>query len=85
MNVEFLEIRMNKPLLEQLAYRTGGKYYNVEEADKIADDLGKDVKFSPKEIIQTNEIELWNWRYLATAIILLLGIEWFMRKRSGML
>ncbi len=85
MNVEFLETRMNKPLLEQLAYRTGGKYYNVDEAGKTANDLGKDVKFSPKEIIQTNEIELWNWQYLAAAIILLLGIEWFMRKRSGML
>jgi len=85
MNVEFLETKMNKPLLEQLAYRTGGRYYNVEEAGKIANDLNKDVKFSPKEIIQTNEIELWNWRYLAAAIILLLGIEWFMRKRSGML
>ena len=85
MNVEFLETKMNKPLLEQIAYRTGGKFYNVSEAGRMSADLGRDVKLSPKEIVQTSEIELWNWKYLAGAIILLLGIEWFLRKRSGML
>jgi hypothetical protein len=85
MNVEFLETKMNKPVLEQIAYRTGGKYYDIKQADEITTDLQKDVKFTPKEIVQTSEIELWNWKYLAAAIVLLLGIEWFLRKRNGML
>ena len=85
MNVEFLETKMNKPLLEQIAYRTEGKYYDIKDADEIAADLRKDVKFTPKEIIQTSEIELWNWKYLAVTIVLLLGVEWFLRKRNGML
>jgi hypothetical protein len=85
MNAEFIDTKMNKSLLEQIAYRTGGKYYDINQADAIAGDLGKDIKFTPKEIIQTSEIELWNWKYLAAVIVLLLGIEWFLRKRNGML
>ncbi|MBI4811156.1 MAG: hypothetical protein HY800_06920 [Ignavibacteriales bacterium] len=85
MNIEFLETKMNKPFLEQLAYRTGGKYYNVGEAVDVARDLEKEVNFSSKEVIRSQDIELWNWKYLGGAIVLLLGIEWFLRKRSGML
>ncbi|MDI6767100.1 MAG: hypothetical protein QME52_09790 [Bacteroidota bacterium] len=85
MNVEFLETKMNKTLLEQIAYRTGGRYYDLANAGAIANDMEKDVKFSPREIIHTSEIELWNWKYLAALIIILLAVEWFIRKRSGML
>ncbi len=85
MNVEFLETKMNKSLLEQIAYRTGGKYYDIGKVDVLGADIGRDVKFTPKEIVRTSEIELWNWKYIAAIIVLLLGIEWFLRKRSGML
>ena len=85
MNVEFIETRMNKPLMEQIAYRTGGKYYNAQELTMLASDVAANVKFASKEIIHTSEIELWNWKYIAAAVILLLAVEWFLRKRSGML
>lgn len=84
-NIEFLETKMNKPFLEQLAYRTGGKYYNVGEAVDVARDLEKEVNFASKEVVRSQDIELWNWKYLGGVIVLLLGIEWFLRKRSGML
>ncbi len=84
-NAEFLETRMNKELLEQIAFRTGGKYYDVKNASGLSDDLSSAVKLTPKEIIQTSEIELWNWQYIAAILVLLFGIEWFLRKRSGML
>ncbi len=84
-NVEFLETKMNKTLLEQIAYRTGGRYYDLVNAGAIANDMEQDLKFSTREIIHTNEIELWNWKYLAALVIILLAVEWFIRKRSGML
>ncbi len=85
MNVEFLETKMNKQLLEQLAYRTNGKYYPLADAQRLADDMKTNEQFSSKEIVQTSEIELWNWYYLAGVIVLLLAVEWFMRKQSGMI
>jgi len=84
-NVEFLETRMNKPLLEQLAYRTGGKYYDLTMAGQVGNDFANGLKLVSKEIVYTSEIELWNWKYLGTVVIILLGMEWFLRKRNGML
>ena len=84
-NVEFLQTRMDKQLLEQLADRTGGHYFNIADAGQLANDITTAVKLAPKEIVLASEIELWNWQYLAAIVIVLFGIEWFLRKRSGML
>lgn len=84
-NVEFLETRMNKPLLEQIADRTGGAYADAAEVAQIGEHFRAGPKLSSKVIIQTSEIELWNWRYVAAVLILLFAIEWFLRKRNGML
>jgi len=84
-NVEFLQTRMNKQLLEQLAFQTAGKYYDIDAAEGLSHDLASAVKLEPKEIVNTSEIELWNWKYLAAIIIVLFAVEWFLRKRSGML
>jgi hypothetical protein len=84
-NVEFLETRMNKQLLEQLAYQTGGKYYDLDAAAGLPQDIASVVNLEPKEITSTSEIEVWNWKFLGGFIIALLAVEWFIRKRSGML
>lgn len=85
MNVEFLETKMNKQLLEQMAFQTGGTYYDIADASDLKKGLASGRTFEPKELVQTSEIELWNWKYLAATVILLFALEWFLRKRSGML
>jgi hypothetical protein len=84
MNVEYLETKMNRQLLEQIAHRTGGKFYMLGATGDLAKDIAG-VKLTPKEVVQAGEIELWNWKYVAVAIIALFAIEWFLRKRSGMI
>jgi hypothetical protein len=84
-NVEFLQTRMNKQLLEQVAFQTGGKYYDIDSAGGLSRDITSAVKLEPKELVSASEIELWNWKYLAGVIIFLFALEWFIRKRSGML
>ncbi|MBI1807231.1 MAG: hypothetical protein HYR76_09300 [Ignavibacteria bacterium] len=85
MNVEFLETKMNKQLLEQMAFQTGGKYYDIANTRELKNGLVSGRKLEPKELVQSSEIELWNWKYLAAIVILLFALEWFLRKRSGML
>ncbi len=85
MNVEFLQTRMNKPLLEQLAFRTGGAYMDLDMAHSITDSIRTHTPLRTMEITQTAEIELWNWQYLAALVVLLLAVEWIIRKGSGML
>lgn len=85
LNVEFTQTRMNKALLEQIAYRTGGTYYDLANAESIAADLRSGVKLIPQDAIRASETELWNWKYMAGIMILLFAAEWFLRKRSGLL
>lgn len=85
MNVEFLETKMNKPLLEQLAYRTGGKYAPLAAAGAGPAAVAGGGSYAAREIVQATELELWNWQYLAGAIIILLALEWLLRKQSGMI
>ncbi|MBI1803393.1 MAG: VWA domain-containing protein [Ignavibacteriae bacterium] len=84
-NVEFLQTKMDKQLLEQIAYRTGGRYFNLNEAKDLANDIVATAKLIPKELVQASEIELWNWQYFAAFLIVIFALEWFLRKRSGML
>jgi hypothetical protein len=83
MNIEFLDTKMNKQLLEQIADKTGGEYASIENSGNIISTIRKH-KFSSLEVTTTKEIELWNWEYLAGFLIIVLALEWFIRKRGGL-
>lgn len=83
MNIEFLDTKMNKQLLEQIAYKTRGTYASIENADSALSWIAK-RKFSTQEVTTAKEIEIWNWEYVAGLLIILFSLEWFIRKRSGM-
>ena len=76
---------MNKELLQQIAYRTHGTYHDLADRASLGREIASSVKFAPKELVEASEIELWNWKYLAGFVILAFSVEWFFRKRSGML
>jgi len=84
-NVEFLETRMNRELLEQLAFHTGGVYTDITHASMLIDTIRTRTEFSAKELTDSTELELWNWQFIAALIVLLFATEWFVRKGSGML
>ncbi len=85
LSLEFLDTRMNAQLLRQLAERTGGKFFTPAEIGQLPDALRRTAAFSPREVSQAREFELWNWKYMLALVVLLFAIEWFVRKRSGML
>ena len=84
MNVEFLETKMNKALLEQIAFRTGGAFAPLAAVEGSVGNVARGEAFTAREIATATEVELWNWQYLAGAIIALLALEWLLRKQSGM-
>ena len=85
LDLEFEETRMNATLLRQLAYRTGGRFFAPSELSELAPVLRSQASFLPREVVRTREVDLWSWEYTLATIILLLGFEWFIRKRNGML
>jgi hypothetical protein len=88
-NVEFQDTRMNASLLQQIAHRSGGKYYTAAngafKAAQLGNDISKDPNFVPRTVTQKSEYDLWNLKYILGAIVVLFGLEWFIRKRSGMM
>lgn len=83
--VEFQETRMNKSLLEQIAYQSGGKYFDPQNISQLADELPRSTRLRPKELTHASEFELWSLPIILTLIVVLFGVEWFIRKQSGML
>jgi len=84
-SIEFLDTKMNKPLMEQIAAVTGGKYVDASDFPTLMKDFASRPFMKPETARSTSELELWNLPSILTVIVALLGFEWFIRKRSGML
>ncbi len=82
---EFVETRMNKELLQQIAYRSGGIYYDAENIDSLAKDIRNAPGFLPRSQLTALKYSLWNEPWPYAVILLLLTVEWTLRKRSGMI
>ncbi len=80
-SLEFLQTKMNESLLQGLAMKTGGQYFT----DSTFISLAEILNFSIKKTLESTEMQLWNKLGLLIALIIFLTIEWFLRKRSGML
>jgi hypothetical protein len=79
-NPEFLDTHANPELLLALAGITGGK---SGPPDSLAG-IVQAMNFPGRESISTREIELYNFPLLLVITIVLLSLEWFIRKRKGM-
>jgi hypothetical protein len=84
-HAEYLETRMNKPLLQQIAVQTGGRYYESNEFGSLAQDITRLPDFKSRNVSKPAEIEIWNSRWMLASIIFIFALEWFLRKRNGML
>ena len=84
-SIEFLDTKMNKPLMEQIASTSGGRYADAADVSSLMKDLHLRPFMKPEKVSSTSETELWNLPSLLAVIVALFGIEWFLRKRSGML
>ncbi len=84
-DIEMLNPKMDYEFLNSLANVSGGKFFNTDESKSLFKLLSKLNLKSSKEKVDTKEYSLWSNEFLMIAIILLFGIEWFIRKREGML
>lgn len=83
-DLEYLNLRMNSKLLRSIAERTGGKFYMPDEAASFINDLKHHSSFKPRALTQRSEIALWNLPWLLGFAILCFAIEWYLRKKYGM-
>ncbi len=83
--VELINTRTDAEFLSLLANQTKGKCFTSSGNKDLADFLRMLKNESSKEKITTKEINLWSDSRIMILIILIFGVEWFLRKRAGML
>ena len=83
--IEFLQTSMNVPFLRALAERTGGKFYTYDQTGSLVEDIQANKAFTPRSIEQSEEWSMRESIWFLIAALTLFSIEWFIRKRSGML
>lgn len=85
LNIEFQDTRLNKSLLEQLAARSGGAYYDPDDLRNLPRTIQSLPSFQPREVVRSTDVELWNAQWSLAILIAFFACEWYLRKRNGML
>ncbi|MDP4193096.1 MAG: vWA domain-containing protein [Bacteroidota bacterium] len=83
--IEMINPGMDKDFLTVLSKQTGGKFYYGKNFDQFFNMLQENNKKQSKEKMMQSEITLWSNEWMLVLIVLLFAVEWFLRKRSGML
>lgn len=76
-NEELSDTNMRLENLKRMAQLTGGSVLNVGELSKLKDL----IKTEPLTTTLRSERPLWDNGWIAALLILLLGMEWFMRRK----
>lgn len=88
LNIEYQNLRMNAALLRRMAERTGGRFFTAQQViqnpQALTDALTKAPNFKARPVTERTEITVWNRPWLLAIAIGLFALEWFTRKRSGM-
>jgi len=83
--IELINPVMNYGLLKLLADESGGNYYTPEKYELLSNQLAEINNTASKEKIVTSDVTLWSDEWLLIITILLFSLEWFLRKKMGML
>lgn len=80
-SVEFANTSQDADFLREIAARTGGRYAGPAEAAA----LGGLLPRAARPIVLKSEVDLWNTTPFFVLFVLVLGAEWLLRKRYGLL
>jgi hypothetical protein len=83
-NYENLDLRANHNLLYQLAFQSGGRFYNTNQSEQMITDLQNNNRLKATSYLQEMVNELINLKWLFFVVLLLLSVEWFLRKFWGL-
>ena len=80
--IEFADPRLARPLLVEIAGRSGGRYFGLHEAHELP---GAVPERSESITVREKPRELWDTVHLLGLLALLLTVEWALRKRFRLL
>jgi hypothetical protein len=85
LNLEYRDTRMNIQALRRIADGTGGAWVHPDETEKLADLLLEIDAYEARVETAVSDYQMWNLPAALAALVALFSLEWFLRKRNGML
>ena len=77
---EFSNAELNVALLKTLAEGSGGKYYPLEEASQLV----YRIPLVESATSTITDVDIWDMPLIFGLLLSMLGLEWFLRKRVGL-
>jgi len=84
-NIESQFINPNVTKLGQLATNSKTQLYYISKYKQLLEELKNNEKYKITQQETVTQLPLVNWKYLLGILILVLGIEWFLRKYNGLI
>ncbi|MCJ7645464.1 glutamine amidotransferase [bacterium] len=81
-SLESENAQLNEPLLRELSDSTGGKYFHINSIVSEEIILPEVREATP---VVKRVVAVWNNPYIFFFLFILLSIEWYIRRRSGMM
>jgi hypothetical protein len=69
--------------LQQLATKTGGKLFYKNQIDDLTNELLENKSFYTVQKSSVKQQNLIDWKWILFFVIILLTVEWFVRKYHG--
>ncbi|MCZ7649190.1 MAG: glutamine amidotransferase [Planctomycetota bacterium] len=82
--VEFNNAGLNEALLGDMARITGGRYFAEAEGDEVADAVAALLRERRRGANFIEEKDLWDAPVFFLVLVVLLGVEWSLRRRAGL-
>lgn len=82
-SLENLETSANHNLLQQIAENSNGKFYQLKNASKLLNDIDKRTDIVTITSDESTFKDFIDFKWLFFLLIVLLGLEWFLRRRLG--
>jgi hypothetical protein len=82
-SLENLETSANHNLLQQIAENSNGKFYTLKNINRMLDDIDKRTDIVTVTSDESTFKDIIDYKWLFFLIIVLLGLEWFLRRRVG--
>lgn len=80
--VEFVNAAMNQPLLEEMASRSGGRFFSLAAVGELADAVPDRMQVVT---VPDKPVDLWDTDRLLLVLVAMLAMEWVIRKRQRMM
>ena len=78
-HLEFLSARYNPDFLRRLSEHTGGKFIELDALDELAEQ----IPYTDQAHARLDRFPLWHFPPFYIVLVLLLGVEWYLRRKRG--